>query len=56
MSSEGKLRRGKAYYERRDKEGNYPREITENSSMKSDLDFYLNSIKPKPQEKKTKEK
>ena len=52
MSHEGKLRRGKEYYNMRDRDGNIPKGVTENSDKMKDLDFYLKSLEPKKKEKK----
>ena len=57
MSHEGKLRRGEAYFEMRDKEGNYPRGVTDNPTKMSDLNYFLESQKKsegKEDKKKTK--
>jgi len=56
MSEEGKIRRGKAYHEMRDINGNYPDDILTNPDKKIDLDAYLDSIKPVEEVKKNKPK
>jgi len=55
MSEKGILRRGKEYYNMRDRDGNIPKGVTENPDKMSDLDFYLKSLEPK-EEKPKKEK
>lgn len=52
MSKEGKIRRGKAYHQMRDIDGNYPDDILTNPDKKGDLDAYLDSIKSVEEEVK----
>lgn len=55
MSHEGKLRRGKKYYDRRNQDGEVPKEVLDNPDMKDDLEYYLDSIKKEePKAKKVK--
>ena len=51
MSEQGRLKRGKQYYNMRDRDGNIPKGVTENSDKMKDLDFYLKSLEPKKKEK-----
>ncbi len=47
MSEQGKLFRGEAYYNMRNKIGDYPKGVTSNPNKMAELQFYLDSIKPK---------
>ena len=45
MSSEGKLERGKDFYNMRNRDGNMPKGVTENEDKMADVKFYLDSLK-----------
>lgn len=50
MSHEGKLLRGAKWYNQRDRNGNFPIGIT-NSEKMIDVDYYVNFLKGKNEEK-----
>lgn len=53
MSNKGKNRRGKTYYNYRDRDDNLPQWVKGNSSRMSDVQYYLDNL---PKETKSKEK
>jgi len=47
MSKQGSILRGKIWYEKRDRDGNMPKGITDDPNKMLDVNNYLESIKEK---------
>ena len=51
MSHEGKMRRGEKWYSLRDRDGNLPKEISEDPNKMIDVDYFLDISKTKEEVK-----
>ena len=54
MSEEGRIRRGKVYWEKRDRNDNLPAHIADHAGKMMEVETYLNSIKTEDEQPKPK--